>query len=68
MKRTTLPFFWLAIALIILALGVCTPSDIAVELDHSEVPDIHALRRNNSSYDFCQGKNYFFPFDRPCSF
>jgi len=49
MKRTTLPFFWLAIALIILALGVCTPSDIAVELDHSEVPDTHVLHRNNTS-------------------
>jgi len=49
MKRTTLPFFWLAIAFIILALGVCSPSDIAVELEHSEVPDIRVLRRNNSS-------------------
>jgi len=49
MKRTTLPFFWLVIALIILALGTCSPADIAVELDHSEVPDTHVLRRNNSS-------------------
>jgi len=49
MKRTTLPFFWLVIALIILALSTCSPADIEVEMDHSEVPDIHALRRNNSS-------------------
>jgi hypothetical protein len=49
MKRTTLPFFWIVIAMIILALGACSPTDIAVELDHSEVPDIHALRRHNSS-------------------
>jgi hypothetical protein len=49
MKRKTLPFFWIAIAFIILALGACSPSDIAVEMDHSEVPDIHVLRRNNSS-------------------
>jgi len=49
MKKTTLPFFWFAIALIILALSASSPADIAVELEHSEVPDFHVLRRNNSS-------------------
>ena len=49
MKRTTLPFLWFAIAMIILALSTCSPADIAVELEHSEVPDIHVIRRNNSS-------------------
>ena len=49
MKRTTLPFFWLVIALIILTLGACSHTDIEVELEHSEVPDIQVIRRNNSS-------------------
>lgn len=49
MKRTTLPFLWLIIALIILALGVFSSTDLEVEMEISKVPGIHILRRNNSS-------------------
>jgi len=48
MKRTTLPFFWIVIAMIILALGACSPADdMEVEMDFSEVPDIKVMRRHN---------------------
>jgi len=56
MKRAKLPFFWFAIALIILALGTCSPGDIEVEMDHSEVPDIHALQKRKRIYKYLKKK------------